>query len=131
MNRIVLLLALTFSFVTGASAHSIAPTVVIGQEVWEEQVTFENELNNMLQRLANGEFDEIREYAGQFARAAKMMASSHAPESIQYPGLIESVSEIAGMASDFAYQATGGRMENGGLTDLINEINTKYNALEL
>lgn len=131
MNRILVLLAMFLSFATVTSANSLAPISVFEQEVWEEQATFENELNDMLQRLANGDFDEIREYAGQFARAAKMMAASHAPESMQYSGLIESVLEIAGMASDFAYQATGGKMENGGLTDLINEINAKYNALDL
>lgn len=131
MKKITVLLALMLSFATLSFANFTNPVTISEQEVWEEQATFENELNDMLQRLANGEFDEIREYAGQFARAAKMMASSHAPESMQYPGLIESTIEIAGLASDFAYQATGGKMENGGLTDMINEINEKYNALDL
>jgi|GEM_PF-4945615 len=131
MKKITVLLALMLSFATLSFANFTNPVTVSEQEVWEEQATFENELNDMLQRLANGEFDEIREYAGQFARAAKMMAASHAPESMQYPGLIESTIEIAGLASDFAYQATGGKMENGGLTDMINEINEKYNALDL
>lgn len=131
MKRVTALLTLILSVATLSFASVTTPVEVLEQEVWEEQVTFENELNDMLQRLANGEFDQIREYAGQFARAAKMMSASHAPESVQYPGLIESVGEIAGLASDFAYRATGGKMENGGLADMLNEINEKYNALDL
>jgi hypothetical protein len=131
MKKLTILLAFMLSFSAISFANTINPNTVFEQEVWEEQANFENELNDMLVRLANGEFDEIREYAGQFARAAKMMAASNAPESVAQPGLVESTIEIAGMASDFAYQATGGKMENGGLTDLINEINEKYNALDL
>lgn len=101
------------------------------QAVWEEQVAFETELNNMIERLANGEFDEIRKYAGQFARYAKTMSASHAPESIQRPGLIEGVGEVARLASQFAYEATGGEASDEKLSKMINEINNQYEALEL